>query len=90
MIGNIVFIGELFKKQMLSEKIMHEIIKGLLIKKSGNPDEDEIDILCNLLTKIGQTLDNPQAKKYMDFYFWEIFRNKIKWKKFFQVELDLW
>lgn len=29
-LGNIQFVGQLYKKRMLTEKIMHECIKGLL------------------------------------------------------------
>lgn len=52
MLGNITFIGELFKIHMLGERIMHDCITRLLgdIK---NPNEDDIEALCRLMTSIG-------------------------------------
>jgi len=72
MTGNMTFIGELFKRKMLSHKIMHHgIIQQLLIKPDENqyPNEDEIETLCTLLDSIGKQLDIDEAKKYVDFYF---------------------
>eukprot|EP01080_Neovahlkampfia_damariscottae_P002660 gene2660-3856_t len=68
-IGNMSFIGELFKKKMLSALIMHEIIAKLLLN-SENPEEDQIEILCSLLTNIGKNLEEAvDSRDYMDVYF---------------------
>ncbi|OSX57999.1 hypothetical protein POSPLADRAFT_1049731 [Postia placenta MAD-698-R-SB12] len=64
----IKFIGELFKLQMLTERIMHECIKKLL-GNVENPEEKEIESLRMLLTIIGQSLDTPKARAHMDVYF---------------------
>jgi translation initiation factor 4G len=67
-LGLIQFIGELYKLQMLTERIMHECIKKLL----GNvdkPEEEEIESLCRLLTTVGTLLDNVKARAHMDIYF---------------------
>lgn len=66
--GLIRFIGELFKLQMLTERIMHECIKTLLINFE-NPEEEEIESLCTLMTTIGQILDTQKAHVHMDVYF---------------------
>ena len=42
MLGNIKFIGELFKKQMLTEKIMHHCVTTLL-SDVENPEEDYVE-----------------------------------------------
>ena len=63
-LGLIKFIGELFKLQMLTERIMHECVKKLL----GNA-EDEIESLCKLLTMVGNLLDTQKARAHMDVYF---------------------
>jgi len=68
MLGNIRFIGELYKRKMLTEKIMHECLIKLL-GEVENPDEDEIECLCKLLTTIGQMIDHARAKPHMDQYF---------------------
>ncbi|KAH7928676.1 hypothetical protein BV22DRAFT_1126335 [Leucogyrophana mollusca] len=67
-LGLIKFIGELFKLQMLTERIMHECVKKLL-GNVENPEEEEIESLCQLLKTVGQILDNPKARAHMDVYF---------------------
>jgi len=67
-LGLIHFIGELFKLSMLTEKIMHECIKKLLANVK-EPEEEETEGLCKLLTTVGLQLDRPQAKPHMDVYF---------------------
>jgi translation initiation factor 4G len=68
MLGNIRLIGELYKKRMLTERIMHECIKKLL-GQSQSPDEEDIEALCKLMSTIGEMIDHPKAKEHMDAYF---------------------
>ncbi|KAE8673538.1 Eukaryotic translation initiation factor 4G [Hibiscus syriacus] len=68
MLGNIRLIGELYKKKMLTERIMHECIKKLL-GEYENPDEEDVEALCKLMSTIGEMIDHPKAKAYMDNYF---------------------
>ncbi|XVE74154.1 hypothetical protein DITRI_Ditri11bG0176100 [Diplodiscus trichospermus] len=68
MLGNIRLIGELYKKKMLTERIMHECIKKLL-GEYENPDEEDVEALCKLMSTIGDMIDHPKAKVYMDAYF---------------------
>ena len=67
-LGLVKFIGELFKLQMLTERIMHECVKKLL-GNVENPEEEEIESLCKLLTTVGALLDTPKARAHMDVYF---------------------
>ncbi|KAF9182635.1 hypothetical protein BGZ50_004797 [Haplosporangium sp. Z 11] len=67
-LGLIHFIGELFKLNMLTEKIMHECVKKLLANVK-DPEEEETEGLCKLMTTIGLQLDRPEAKGHMDVYF---------------------
>ncbi|EPT00387.1 hypothetical protein FOMPIDRAFT_1146531 [Fomitopsis schrenkii] len=67
-LGLIKFIGELFKLQMLTERIMHECVKKLL-GNVENPEEEEIESLCKLLATVGESLDTPKARAHMDVYF---------------------
>ena len=67
-LGLIKFIGELFKLQMLTERIMHECVKKLL-GNVENPEEEEIESLCKLLTTVGASLDTQKARAHMDVYF---------------------
>ncbi|XP_040852994.1 eukaryotic translation initiation factor 4 gamma 3-like isoform X3 [Ochotona curzoniae] len=64
-IGNIKFIGELFKLKMLTEAIMHDCVVKLL----KHHDEESLECLCRLLTTIGKDLDFEKAKPRMDQYF---------------------
>ncbi|KAG7274912.1 hypothetical protein CRUP_036805 [Coryphaenoides rupestris] len=64
-IGNIKFIGELFKLKMLTEAIMHDCVVKLL----KNHDQESLECLCRLLTTIGKDLDFAKAKPRMDQYF---------------------
>ena len=49
-LGNIRFIGELYKISMLSGRIMHEYIRKLLL----TTDEESLECLCRLLTTVGK------------------------------------
>ncbi|KAK4379512.1 hypothetical protein RND71_001374 [Anisodus tanguticus] len=68
MLGNIRLIGELYKKRMLTERIMHECIKKLL-GDYQNPDEENVEALCKLMSTIGEMIDHAKAKEHMDAYF---------------------
>ncbi|MED6112357.1 hypothetical protein PIB30_060960 [Stylosanthes scabra] len=68
MLGNIRLIGELYKKKMLTERIMHECIKKLL-GQHQDPDEEDIEALCKLMSTIGEMIDHPKAKVHIDVYF---------------------
>ena len=58
-LGNIRFIGELFKLSMLSETIMHECITRLLKSSS---DEESLECFGKLIMTTGKDLDRPRAK----------------------------
>ncbi|KAK6346456.1 hypothetical protein TWF730_010776 [Orbilia blumenaviensis] len=68
-LGLIQFIGELFKLQMLTERIMHECVKKL-VDYEGTPEEEEVESLCKLLRTIGYALDATEKSHLaMDAYF---------------------
>ncbi|XP_033642512.1 eukaryotic translation initiation factor 4 gamma 3-like [Asterias rubens] len=75
-LGNIRFIGELFKLQMLIEQIMHDCIFKLLCSK----DEESLECMSNLMSTIGKILDHEKAKNRIDQYFTQI-KNIISQKK---------
>ena len=58
-LGNIRFIGELFKLSMLSEIVMHECITRLLKSTS---DEESLECFGILIMTTGKDLDRPEAK----------------------------
>jgi len=67
-VGLIKFIGELFKLQMLTERIMHECIEKLL-HNLYDPEEEDIESLCTLMTTVGLLLDTQRGRVHMDVYF---------------------
>ncbi|KAK3598299.1 hypothetical protein CHS0354_010275 [Potamilus streckersoni] len=69
-LGNIRFIGELFKLKMLTENIMHDCVFKLLRTK----DEENLECLCRLLKTIGKELDTEKAKPRMDQYFQQMIK----------------
>ncbi|XP_062097465.1 eukaryotic translation initiation factor 4G-like isoform X2 [Humulus lupulus] len=79
MLGNIRLIGELYKKNMLTERIMHECIKKLL-GQHQTPDEEDVEALCVLMSTIGEIIDHPKAEEHMDAYFdcMKILSNNMK------------
>ena len=64
-LGLVKFIGELFKLQMLTERIMHRCILKLL----DEPVEEDIESVCQLLKTVGPALSGPKGKEPMDMYF---------------------
>merc|ERR1719431_1759811 len=52
-LGNIRFIGELYKIKMLNGRIMHECIRKLL----KQTDEESLECLCRLVTTVGALLE---------------------------------
>lgn len=76
MLGNIRFIGELYKKKMLKEHIMHECILKLLgceekkergqrtlVKNVSAWDEESLEALCKLMTTVGKQLDDVKVSR---------------------------
>jgi translation initiation factor 4G len=65
-LGNIRFIGELFKLNMLNVGFINDRIERLLREES---DEENIECLCRLLTTIGKEIDKPNNAAKMKVYF---------------------
>ncbi|KAL8609080.1 hypothetical protein ACOMHN_033673 [Nucella lapillus] len=72
MLGNIKFIGELGKLDMLHEGILHKCIQQLLEKKKNTPLRDmaeDLECLCQIIRTVGPRLDTQKAKTWMNQYF---------------------
>ncbi|EFX76511.1 hypothetical protein DAPPUDRAFT_198899, partial [Daphnia pulex] len=65
-LGNIKFIGELYKVGNITENVMHNCIRRLIQTPS---DEEAIESLCRLLTTIGKGLESPKNIGIMNSYF---------------------
>ena len=55
-LGNVRFIGELYKAGLLSYRIMNACVEELL-SNVQNPEEEEIECLCRLLMTVGPKLE---------------------------------
>uniref|UniRef100_A0A3Q3A949 Eukaryotic translation initiation factor 4 gamma 2 n=1 Tax=Kryptolebias marmoratus TaxID=37003 RepID=A0A3Q3A949_KRYMA len=72
MLGNIKFIGELGKLNLIHESILHKCIKTLLEKKKRVQLKDmgeDLECLCQIMKTVGPKLDHAKAKSLMDQYF---------------------
>jgi len=72
MLGNIKFIGELGKLEMLHDSILHRCCEQLLVgrrKQSIVDQTEDIECLAHLMKTCGRLLDSAKAKMLMDQYF---------------------
>jgi len=72
MLGNIKFIGELGKLEMLHDSILHRCCEQLLVgrrKQSINDQTEDIECLAHLMKTCGRILDSAKARQLMDQYF---------------------
>lgn len=70
MLGNVKFIGELYKLGMVSESTIHQCIIQLLEPNANNNMRNEdMECLCQLLRTCGKNLDTEQGQVLMNQYF---------------------
>eukprot|EP00096_Caligus_rogercresseyi_P014028 TRINITY_DN657_c0_g1_i11.p1 TRINITY_DN657_c0_g1~~TRINITY_DN657_c0_g1_i11.p1 ORF type:complete len:940 (-),score=344.98 TRINITY_DN657_c0_g1_i11:828-3647(-) len=72
MLGNIKFIGELGKVEMLHDSTLFKCIERLVVGKKKQPISDQaedLECLCHLLKTCGKILDTNKAKGFMDQCF---------------------
>jgi len=72
MLGNIKFIAELGKVEMLHDSILHRCAEQLLVgrKKQSLADQcEDVECLTHLFKTCGRLLDHIKAKTRMDQYF---------------------
>ncbi len=65
MLGNIKFIGELGKLQIVHDSILHQCCQKLLVGRKKQPISDQaedLECLCHLMRTCGRILDTPKAK----------------------------
>ncbi|KAH8401339.1 hypothetical protein KR009_004655 [Drosophila setifemur] len=74
MLGNVKFIGELHKLDMLAKNVLHQCIMELLDKKKkrtacAQEMCEDMECLAQLLKTCGKNLDSEQGKELMNQYF---------------------
>jgi len=71
MLGNIKFIGELGKLEMLHDSILHRCCEQLLVGRKRQPiseQGEDLECLAYLFKTCGRLLDSPKAKLLVDQY----------------------
>lgn len=72
MLGNIKFICELGKQQLLPQNILHDCIKQLLSRNGNQSYKDKVqdlECLSEIMKNIGGMLDQSDARPLFDQYF---------------------
>ena len=74
MLGNIKFMGELGKLEIVHDTILHRCCEQLLVGRKKQPISDQaedLECLCHLMKTCGRILDTPVAKVKLkkDFIF---------------------
>eukprot|EP01127_Copromyxa_protea_P017758 TRINITY_DN545_c0_g2_i3.p1 TRINITY_DN545_c0_g2~~TRINITY_DN545_c0_g2_i3.p1 ORF type:complete len:1305 (+),score=351.90 TRINITY_DN545_c0_g2_i3:1712-5626(+) len=64
-VGNVKFIGALFKYEVLTERVIHGCLADLL----HSDDEEDIEDFCHLMKSIGLKIDTEEKAVIMDNYF---------------------
>eukprot|EP00937_MAST-01D_sp_MAST-1D-sp2_P000649 g649.t1 len=59
-LGHICFIGELYKKALISDRIIHECVIRLF-GDVDRPDEEALECLTQLLSRVGKTLEETTS-----------------------------
>ncbi|XP_045491962.1 eukaryotic translation initiation factor 4 gamma 2 [Colias croceus] len=69
MLGNIKFIGELGKLEILAESILHRCIQNLLARRAAAEHHEDLECLAQLVRTCGRVLDSERGRGLMDQYF---------------------
>jgi len=75
MLGNIKFIGELGKLEMLHDSTIHKCCEHLLVGRKKQPifeQAEDLECLAHLFKTCGRIIDSPKAKLLVDQYFQRI------------------
>eukprot|EP01061_Rhynchopus_euleeides_P011155 TRINITY_DN20719_c0_g1_i1.p1 TRINITY_DN20719_c0_g1~~TRINITY_DN20719_c0_g1_i1.p1 ORF type:complete len:778 (+),score=286.45 TRINITY_DN20719_c0_g1_i1:311-2335(+) len=80
-LNNIHFVGELYKRQLLTEKIIHSVLKSLLIDEKVVLDDERLEKVVKLLETVGRSLekDSKEPKvEEMERYFQKLEEVRIE------------
>ncbi|EQC33218.1 hypothetical protein SDRG_09202 [Saprolegnia diclina VS20] len=79
MLGNMRFIGELFKVELLAENVVQTCLlkllglrlvttetQGIALQTLRMPDEEELEALCKMLATVGKKFDHDGVKTVMN------------------------
>jgi len=67
--GAVLFIGELYLRSLLSERVMFVCLRTLLTKQPEKSEQGDLENFCKLMTTIGKNLDVPKFHKPLNSIF---------------------
>jgi len=62
-LGNIHFMGHLYRHGLLTRKIISDCVSSLL-RNTRNPEPEDVEAMCKLMTTVGKDLENPFRAAY--------------------------
>ncbi|CAD7941745.1 unnamed protein product [Amoebophrya sp. A120] len=69
LLGNMKFIGQLFLRKLLSQRIVRSVVSELIYPVRGDPGELSIECVCMLLKNVGKTLEaSSSGKEYLSTF----------------------
>lgn len=92
MVGNLRFIGELGKLEIIHESILHRCMQQLLEKRRRRQMVDlaeDLECLCQIMRTCGKVLDKPKAKNLMDQYFERMYQLSSNQELFSRIRFML-
>jgi ribosomal protein L7Ae-like RNA K-turn-binding protein len=81
-LGNIQYVGHLYRHGLLTRKIIIESINSLL-KQNKDPKPEDVEILCKLVSTVGHDIENPPISAYKgpEAYEDAVRQGKLEMKK---------
>jgi hypothetical protein len=73
-LANMKFVGELYKHNLITERIMHQVMFSLLFPGTASEKltDEGLELFCELMDTVGKQLDRPKAQQYMSQYFQQV------------------
>ncbi|KAJ1408120.1 armadillo-type protein, partial [Ochromonadaceae sp. CCMP2298] len=81
MLGNIRFVGELYKQKLLTDVVIHNCIADLMgTANNWKPmsDEQDIECLCRLITTAGERLEAKSCQSEESSYVFEGYFDRMR------------
>lgn len=75
MLGNIRFVGELYKQSLLNTSSVYSCFNELLGNEKKTFEDPELELVCHLIKTVGETLENKSTENQLrmfDEYFAKI------------------
>jgi len=84
--GNMEFVGELYKRKVLSEKVVMQVLRQLV--EIDPPVDMDIEAFCKLMTTVGPIFDVESNKEIISYIFNKL--EELAKSEHLAIEQDLW